>query len=114
MKIDDAAAFLARVSVHGMRFEIHVHHGSIAGHKFVIYHRTIDSETLEPVSVAQSNPLPLDMISDEKDFARWIWKVITARYLHEAAEFFKIDGIAVHHPHRTQEEREILMGDLAR
>lgn len=106
MKRREIELFLDRVSVHGMQFAI-ISPIAPYGLRFEIIHRTIDSETLKPVTIAQSSIMPEEFY-DERELARWLYTVVQERYLHEAAEFFKIDGRAPFHPHVDNAHQEAL------
>lgn len=71
--------------------------------EILIDHRTIDSDTFEPITIRQSTHLMPDYIElfDESEAVRYLHRVIRERFIHEADEFFKIDGVRPFHPHEA-------------
>lgn len=100
-----ARELIARVSYHGMIFEIY--DGQFMQERFseviqlLIRHKVTDAGTLKLTEVTTKCNYRYDMIRDENDFYNWVWRMVKDRMLHEAGEFFLIDGRRVHDPHKN-------------
>lgn len=101
--MEEAREVVNRVSCHGMLFTLEDREFSIPSRgtrlTLVIHHKTLDSETLEPVVLRRTRTLlPLEHLSEES-LLEQVWYSVKQAYLHEAGEFFRIGGAAIHHPH---------------
>lgn len=100
---------LKRVSYHGMKLSVMP--GLFMGESFgdmvrlVIEMAVLDSETLKPTVVTATYNQRIEIFRSDDDFYRWVWYNVRDRAIHEAREFFKIDGVAPHHPHRDDPNR---------
>lgn len=64
-----------------------------------IAHKCVDSATMRPIIFMRMRPIRLVQPS-EKDFLEQVWRAVRSAHEHEAGEFFKVDGQAIHHPHQ--------------
>jgi len=103
INLKKARELIEKVSYHGMLFYVdegqflNERHNEVM--RLVIRHRVLDAETLKPNEVTHIFNYRYDMIYSEEEFYHWVWKCVKDRILHEAAEFFLIDGKRAHDPH---------------
>jgi len=99
---EQACKALDRISCHNMlfvlekpRFDLMPDHC-----RLLIEHKTIDSETMEPIIIKRSRMFQsLEYIRDEDEFIEIVWRCVMSAAVHEVGEFFKVNGKAIHHPH---------------
>lgn len=104
----EAQRLIDRVSYHDMKFR--VDDGNFMGSheatvlRLILDHSVLDAATLKPGVVRTSFNVHYAQLRDEADFYAWVWRMVQQRVLHEAGEFFLIDGHRVHDPHLHERE----------
>lgn len=63
-----------------------------------IVHKCADSKTLEPIILNRARKMVL-MHATEKSLVDEVWRCVQNAALHEAGEYFKYKGVAIHDPH---------------
>lgn len=104
MNLAEAQAAIARVSFHGMKFYVNHRDDTLmeADRRlfyFVIEHDVTDAATLKPTTIYTRFVEPTDAFPDAERLLHFIWMNVKLRVLHEAGEFFLIDGKRAHDPH---------------
>lgn len=104
VRIEQLQSVLSRVKFHGMKFSIsHMDHelceGSLKHFYFMIVHDVVDSGTLKPTDIVTKCTVDDYAFRDEADFLKWVWHQVKLLVLHEAEEFFLVDGVRVRDPH---------------
>jgi hypothetical protein len=104
VNLPEAKATLERVSFHGMKFHVNHHDDERmeADRRllyFVIEHRVTDAATLKPTTIYTRFAEPADAFPDAERLLDFIWMNVKLRVLHEAGEFFLVDGKRVKDPH---------------
>ena len=95
---------LTKVSYHGMEFRIdggrflETDFDHIA--QITIIHRVVDAETLKPNIITHSFNTHIASFRNPDDFYRWVWDCVRQRVIHEAQEFFLVDGVRVNDPYK--------------
>lgn len=80
---------------------IYIEQGGYGPHLH-IDQKTLDSDNIEKeISISTIFEIP-SIIQDENHLIFWLWKCVQERVLHEAAEFFKVDGIKLFNPHKEE------------
>ena len=102
MTLEEVQAALARVRFHGMELAISESEAYFRHFHFRIVHAVLDADTLVPTKIVTSIWVEKRIFFDEADFLKWVWHQVRQRVLHEAGEFFKIDGKRVHDPHASE------------
>lgn len=104
MKYDEAVAVLDRITHPHMLFTLEKAgpFDSLApdyGHvKLRIAHKTVDSATMEPIIINRTRQMTI-LHADEQAFVDEVWRCVKNAMIHEAGEFFRYKGTAIHHPH---------------
>lgn len=112
MKLAEAQAVLARVGFHGMRFSI-LHHDDERMEfdprlfYFVVEHDVLDAATLRPTTIYTRFAEPAEAFPDDESLLAFLWVNVQQRVLHEAKEFFLVDGRRVHDPHANAYRRSV-------
>jgi hypothetical protein len=112
LKLAEAQAALNRISFHGMRFSVaHMDHERMEADRrllyFVIEHEVLDAVTLKPETIYTRFVEPTDAFPDADALLKFMWTNVRIRVLHEAAEFFLVDGKRVHDPHANEYLRSV-------
>lgn len=101
MKFRDIEAFMRRVSYHGVSIRATQ---DFDRPNLVLFHiaaKVPDSQYPSmTVDVTHFKKVPLDYIYDEDHLKIFLRKELHMRAMHEADEFFKIDGVAAFNPHQ--------------
>lgn len=97
----DPQSFLNRVSYKDWRFEL-----QRSGMNLFLVARRVMTDSDNPLGkteiissrmIQQDGAIPSEL---RRGFVHLIWEMIKEGELHEAAEWFKVDGVAPYHPHR--------------
>ncbi len=101
MNIEEANEVLSKVSHPFMLFTLEKifdkPNDSVA--KLCIAHKVVDSISRETIVPRRSRVIHIAYIREERDLVDQVWNCVRQAHAHEAGEFFKFKGIAIHHPH---------------
>lgn len=67
-----------------------------------IHHKTVDSETLKPIILVRIKTISAARHISPENLLNFLWRAVRDAFVHEADEFFKVDGVALHHPHHEK------------
>lgn len=106
MTFDEARAIVDRVSHPFMLFTLErvgdEFFPAPAGYlhaKLRISHKCADAATLQPIVINRGRRLMLHERTTESELVDEVWRCVKNAALHEAGEYFKYKGKAIHFPH---------------
>lgn len=67
-----------------------------------ISHKCSDAKTLDPIVINRSRKLVVHERMTEEALVDEVWRCVKNATLHEAGEYFKYKGIAMHDPHEAR------------